>query len=153
MLSNSCLVLPAVVKQQQEEISRNHIQSLFAISVTKLNGSCLAAPIMTYHATSCKEGGEGGIRHYFPYLASTYPIQDKEVPHSFSEHSLSLSLSLQRVAFFSTLPPSYPCSSASSTTASCCHHSVGSRLLPYKWLLLLPTMHQPTNHVPPRRHR
>ena len=33
MLSNSCLVLPAVVKQQQEEISRNHVPSLFAVSV------------------------------------------------------------------------------------------------------------------------
>ena len=33
LLSNICLVLPAVVKQQQEAISRNHIQSLFAISV------------------------------------------------------------------------------------------------------------------------
>ena len=33
MLSNSCLVLPAVVKQQQENISRNHIPSLFAVSV------------------------------------------------------------------------------------------------------------------------
>ena len=34
MLSNSCLVLPAVVKQQQEEISRNHVPSLFAVSVS-----------------------------------------------------------------------------------------------------------------------
>ena len=33
MLSNSCLVLPAVVKQQQEDISRNHVPSLFAVSV------------------------------------------------------------------------------------------------------------------------
>ena len=33
LLSNSYLVFPAVVKQQQEEISRNHIPSLFAISV------------------------------------------------------------------------------------------------------------------------
>ena len=33
MLSSSCLVLPAVVKQQQEEISRNHVPSLFAVSV------------------------------------------------------------------------------------------------------------------------
>ena len=33
MLSNSCLVLPAVVKKQQEEISRNHVPSLFAVSV------------------------------------------------------------------------------------------------------------------------
>ena len=33
MLSNSCLVFPAVVKQQQEEISRNDIPSLFAVSV------------------------------------------------------------------------------------------------------------------------
>ena len=33
LLSNSCLVLPAVVKQQQEEISRNHVPSLFAGSV------------------------------------------------------------------------------------------------------------------------
>ena len=33
MLSNSCLVLPAVVKQQQEEISRNNVPSLFAVSV------------------------------------------------------------------------------------------------------------------------
>ena len=32
LLSNSYLVLPAVVKQQQEEISRNHVPSLFAIS-------------------------------------------------------------------------------------------------------------------------
>ena len=43
LLSNSCLVLPAVVKQQQEEISRNHVQSLFAVSVLFchriLNGS------------------------------------------------------------------------------------------------------------------
>ena len=36
MLSNSCLVLPAVVKQQQEEISRNHVPSLFAVSVKAL---------------------------------------------------------------------------------------------------------------------
>ena len=28
LLSNSCLVLPAVVKQQQEEISRNHIRTI-----------------------------------------------------------------------------------------------------------------------------
>ena len=27
------MVLPAVVKQQQEEISRNHVPSLFAVSV------------------------------------------------------------------------------------------------------------------------
>ena len=33
MLSNICLVLPAVVKQQQEEISRNHVPSLFAVPV------------------------------------------------------------------------------------------------------------------------
>ena len=33
MLSNSCLVLPAVIKQQQEEISCNHVPSFFAISV------------------------------------------------------------------------------------------------------------------------
>ena len=33
MLSNSCLVLPAVVKQQQEDISRNHVPFLFAVSV------------------------------------------------------------------------------------------------------------------------
>ena len=37
MLSNRCLVLPAVVKQQQEEISRNHVPSLFAVSVYNLN--------------------------------------------------------------------------------------------------------------------
>ena len=33
LLSNSCLVLPAIVKQLQEEISRNHVPSLFAVSV------------------------------------------------------------------------------------------------------------------------
>ena len=33
LLSNSCLVLPAVVKQQLEDISRNHVPSLFAVSV------------------------------------------------------------------------------------------------------------------------
>ena len=33
LLSNSCLVLPAVVKQQKEEISRHHVPSLFAVSV------------------------------------------------------------------------------------------------------------------------
>ena len=33
LLRNSCLVLPAVVKQQQEGISRNHVPSLFAVSV------------------------------------------------------------------------------------------------------------------------
>ena len=33
LLSNSCLVLPAVVKQQLEEISRNHAPTLFAVSV------------------------------------------------------------------------------------------------------------------------
>ena len=33
MLSSSCLVLPAVVKQELEEISRNHVPSLFAVSV------------------------------------------------------------------------------------------------------------------------
>ena len=33
MLSNSCLVFTAVVKQQQEEISHNHVPSLFAVSV------------------------------------------------------------------------------------------------------------------------
>ena len=33
LLSNIWLVLPAVVKQQQKEISRNHVPSLFAISV------------------------------------------------------------------------------------------------------------------------
>ena len=33
LFSISCLVLPAVVKQQQEDISHNHIQALFAISV------------------------------------------------------------------------------------------------------------------------
>ena len=33
LLSNSCLVLPAVVKQQQKDISRNHVPSLFAVSV------------------------------------------------------------------------------------------------------------------------
>ena len=32
LLSNRCMVLPAVVKQQQEEISCNHNPSLFAIS-------------------------------------------------------------------------------------------------------------------------
>ena len=35
LLSNSCLVLPAVLKQQQEETSRNHVPYLFAISVQK----------------------------------------------------------------------------------------------------------------------
>ena len=39
LLSNSCLVLPAVVKQQQEEISRNHVPSLFAVSVGGLGQS------------------------------------------------------------------------------------------------------------------
>ena len=38
MLSNSCLVLPAVVKQEQKEISRNHVPSFFAVSV--LSGRC-----------------------------------------------------------------------------------------------------------------
>ena len=33
LLSKSCLVLSAVVKQQQEQISRNHVPSLFAASV------------------------------------------------------------------------------------------------------------------------
>ena len=33
LLSNNCLVLPAVVMQQQEEISRNHVPYLFAVSV------------------------------------------------------------------------------------------------------------------------
>ena len=33
LLSNSCLVLPAVVKQQQEVISRNHVPSLFAVTL------------------------------------------------------------------------------------------------------------------------
>ena len=33
LLSNSCLVLPAVVMQQQEEIYRNPVPSLFATSV------------------------------------------------------------------------------------------------------------------------
>ena len=33
MLSNSCLVLPAVVKQHQGEISGNHVPSLFGVSV------------------------------------------------------------------------------------------------------------------------
>ena len=33
LLSNGCLVLPAVVKQQQEEISPNHASTLFALSV------------------------------------------------------------------------------------------------------------------------
>ena len=33
LLSNSCLIFPAVVRQQQEEISRNHEPSLFAVSV------------------------------------------------------------------------------------------------------------------------
>ena len=37
LLSNSCLVLPAVVMQQQEEISRNHIPSLFATSVSDID--------------------------------------------------------------------------------------------------------------------
>ena len=36
LLSNSCLVFPAVVKQQQEEIYHNHVQTLFAISVFAL---------------------------------------------------------------------------------------------------------------------
>ena len=36
LLSNSCLVLPAVVKQQQEEISPNHVPSLFALSVCRV---------------------------------------------------------------------------------------------------------------------
>ena len=35
MLSNSCHGLPAVGKQQQEEISRNHVPSLFAVSVIR----------------------------------------------------------------------------------------------------------------------
>ena len=45
LLSNSCLVLPVVVKQQQEEMSRNHVPTLFAVSVynmphiTNLNGT------------------------------------------------------------------------------------------------------------------
>ena len=34
MLSNSCLVLPAVVKQQQEDISRNHVPSFVLQEVT-----------------------------------------------------------------------------------------------------------------------
>ena len=36
LLNNSCLVLPAVVKQEQEEISRNHVPSLFAVFVVLL---------------------------------------------------------------------------------------------------------------------
>ena len=36
LLSNSCLVLPAVVKQQQKEISHNQLQTLFAVSVYRL---------------------------------------------------------------------------------------------------------------------
>ena len=39
MLSNSCLVLLVVVKQQLEEISRNHVPSLFAayVDAPKIN--------------------------------------------------------------------------------------------------------------------
>ena len=40
LLSNSCLVLPAVVKQQQQDISRNHVPSLFAVSVHSLAAAC-----------------------------------------------------------------------------------------------------------------
>ena len=32
-ISNSCLILPAVVKQQQGEISRNHVPSLFGLNL------------------------------------------------------------------------------------------------------------------------
>ena len=32
-ISNSCLILPAVVKQQQGEISRNHVPSLFGLAL------------------------------------------------------------------------------------------------------------------------
>ena len=48
----------------------------------------MAAP-MTYHATSFKEGGEGGIRHYFPYLASIPSKTKKSRIHSASILSLS----------------------------------------------------------------
>ena len=33
LVSNSCLVLPAAVKQQQTEISRNHIPTIVSLSV------------------------------------------------------------------------------------------------------------------------
>ena len=39
LLSKSYLVLPAVVKQQQEDISPNHIPSLFAVSVQCTGGT------------------------------------------------------------------------------------------------------------------
>ena len=46
LLSNSCLVLPAVVKQQQEEISHNHVPSLFAVSVLREKKKCCLLRIL-----------------------------------------------------------------------------------------------------------
>ena len=40
--ANSCLVLPALVKQQHEDLSSNHVPSLFAVSVQVVAGSLTA---------------------------------------------------------------------------------------------------------------
>ena len=48
LLSNNCLVLPAVVMQQQEEISRNHVPYLFAVSVRIF--------ITCFQAATCETG-------------------------------------------------------------------------------------------------
>ena len=53
LLSNSCLVLPAVVKQQQEEIYRNHIPSLFAVSVQSVF-SGLSQSFVMFFNVSCE---------------------------------------------------------------------------------------------------
>ena len=99
---------------------------------------------MTYHATSCKEGG---IRHYFPYFAPIPSKTKKSRIHSASILSLSLFNAL--LSFPLSLLPTLVLLHHPQPPAAAITQSVGSRLLPYKWLLLLPTMHQPTNHAPP----
>ena len=84
MLSKSCLVLSAVVKQQQEEISRNHVPSLFAVSVN-LSVSFVArlhSASPTVSDSSCVSGSRWPLS-----LAGSHPVS-RCLPHDPLVHAV-----------------------------------------------------------------
>ena len=74
LLSNSCLVLPAVVKQQQEEIFRNHVPSLYK---TPLNFSPYLENMLSY-IISCSHAPLV-LLFIFPFVLSGLDISYVDV--------------------------------------------------------------------------
>ena len=78
LLSNSCLVLPAVVKQHQEEISRNYIPSLFVIFVFLICFRVGVLDLGSGASSKVRVALLGHGRQYFPVPIQNLKIESKQ---------------------------------------------------------------------------